>query len=371
MNLIRYFLAIIHALRTVKAHQDIPAPPATLCHPNTSTVVCIHNYAAVLPYPFSRSVSRNGTALALDSFPQASVPNDPSFPRLRNATFLVFDKSLGLKILGPNPSYSYTFTLDDHVHEAPVYVPEKHALIFSTFAYGATSLLLINLTLSPPRLSPYTPSPPIYGINGGRYRNGLVYWAVSGSKPFSNLTTTHEEPGIVALDPRADKVTKLLNNYFGTYFNSPNDLVIDSAGDIFFTDALYGYQQNLTLTPPALPTAVYRFRPSTGAVNVIENGLVEPNGIGLSPDERTMYITDSGAENSPIYMEPGKPLQPLRYNAMGQRTVYGYDVKESPRGKYLANRRPIYVTQEGVPDGFHVARNGYLLAAAGRGYVVF
>lgn len=119
----------------------------------------------------------------------------------------------------------------------------------------------------------------------------------------------------------------------------------------------------------ALPTAVYRFRPSTGAVNVIENGLVEPNGIDFSLDEKTLYITDSGAFYNNIYSPPGVPLPPLNYNSTDRRTVYAYDmVKESPGRKCLISPRPIYVTQEGAPDGFHVARSGYLLAGAGRGY---
>lgn len=83
-----------------------------------------------------------------------------------------------------------------------------------------------------------------------------------------------------------------------------NDLVIDSRGDIFFT-----------ATPAALAAAVYRFRPFTGVVNVIENGLIEPNGIGLPLDERTMCITDPGAFYKDSCSPPGVPLPPLRYNS--------------------------------------------------------
>lgn len=366
MNLLSWYLAIADILTIVNAQHSAFGPSVSLCHPNLSNAVCVNQYAAVLPYPFAREVSRNGTDLPQDSFQQTNVPNDPSFNLLQNASFIVFDYERGLSILGPNPAFHYKFDLDTFVHEAPVYVPDQKKIIFSTFAYGYTSQLQINLNDSPPTLSNYTTSPPVSGINGGRYYRGLVYWAVSGSKPFSD--STQEEPGIVALDPVTNKVTTVLNNYFGIYFNSPDDLVIDSKGDIFFTDALYGWQQNITAIPAALPTAVYRFRPSTGAVNVIENGLIEPNGIGLSPDEKTMYITDTGAYYNIIYSPTGVPLPPLRYNATDQRTAYAYDVRESPGGKYLVNRRPIYVTQEGLPDGFHVARNGYLLAAAGRGY---
>ena len=365
MSLLRWFLCTLHVLNFTRARQNVTSLAAIRCHGNSSSVVCVNKYAAVLPYPFSRGISRNGSDLPQDSFQQTYVPNDPSFGLLQNAAFLVFDEDRGMEILGPNPSYHYKFTFNDFIHEAPVYVPELNSIIFSTFAYGFTSQLLVNLNHSPPILSNYTPTPPVSGINGGRYYKGLVYWAVSGSKPFDD--GTQEEPRIIALDPKTKKVVTVLNNYFGTYFNSPNDLVIDSRGDIFFTDALYGWQQNISATPAALPTAVYRFRPSTGAVNVVADGHVEPNGIGLSPDEKTMYITDTGAFYSSIYAAAGEPLPPLRYNATSQKTVYAYDVRESPVGKYLVNGRPVWVTQEGLPDGFHVARNGFLLTAAGRG----
>ena len=367
MNLLDCLRIVAFTSAISNAQQALFPPSAALCHPNATTVVCVHKYAAVLPYPFRRETARNGSYGPTDTFQQTDVPEDPSFNLLTNASFLVFDKDRGLKILGPNPSNKFMFTVEDYVHEAPVYAPEKHAIIFSTFAYGVSSQLLINLTASPPTLENYNPTPPVSGINGGRYYKGLVYWAVSGSKPFANGTL--EEPGLVTLDPKTDKVAVLLNNYFGNYFDSPNDLVIDSGGDVFFTDAIYGWQQNVTATPASLPTAVYRFRPSTGEVHIIENGLVEPNGIGLSPDEKTMYITDTGAEYSTIYAKPGTPYIPLRYNATGARTVYAYDVIEGPAGKYIVGRRPVWVTQEGLPDGFHVARNGYLLTAAGKGLV--
>lgn len=220
---------------------------------------------------------------------------------------------------------------------------------------------------SPPTLSDYNPDPPVYGVNGGRFFNGLVYWAISGSKPFANDQL--QQPGIVTLDPATNQVTTILNNYFGTYFNSPNDVILDRRGDVFFTDALYGYQLNLTANAPALPTAVYRFRPSTGVVQVLDTGLIEPNGIALSSDERTLYVADSGAGYSTIYTPPGEPLPSLRYNSTNPRTLYAYDVRDSPVGKYVINRRPIYQTQEFLPDGVHVAKNGYILVAAGTGFV--
>lgn len=358
-------LLIAWALTIVSAQRGVISPLASSCGSLPPSVVCINKYAAVIPYPFERPVYRGGPKDPGDTFPSTSVPKDPSFALTKNASFIVFDEKRGLEILGANPTYEFIFKLKPFVHEAPVYIPSQNKIIFSEFGYGAVPQLVVDLSTTPPSLSEFTPDPPVYGINGGTYYKGLVYWLVSGSKPFGNGTL--QEPGIVVLDPKTNKVSTLLNNYFGTYFNSPNDITIDRHGDIFFTDALYGWQQNLTARAPALETATYRFRPSTGVVSIVENGLIEPNGIGLSPDEKTMYITDSGAGYSTIYEPPDVPIPPLSYNATNPRTVYAYDVRRTPVGKVLINRRPIYLAQTFVPDGFHVARNGYLLVAAGNG----
>lgn len=348
------------------AQRGVDSPLARPC-PNLPNAICINRYASVMPYPFDRPVFRGEGSLADDAFQQTNVTKDESFELVRAASFIVFDKKRGLKILGSNPTYKVMFNVSNYIHEAPVYVPEQNKLIFSEFSPSFVPPLVIDLNESPPTLSNLTTDPPVYGINGGKYYKGRVYWAVSGIKRRADLPI--QESGIVALDLATNKVTTLLNNYFGTPFNSPNDLIPTRCGDIFFTDALYGYQQNISYRAPALQTAVYRFRPSTGAVQIVDTGLIEPNGIGISPDEKTLYVSDSGAGYSTIYNPPGNPLPPLQYNATSPRVVYAYDTRETPVGKILLHRRPIWLTQEFLPDGFQVARNGYILVASGTGCV--
>lgn len=367
MNFQISVLATVLIIAVVAAQRGALSPLAGPCQANLSNVVCINKYAAVMPYPFERVVSRDGPLDPADNFEGTVVPNDSSFNLTKSANFILFDKEIGLKILGPRPSYEFVFALNPSIHEAAVYIPDQNKIIFSEFRYGLVLPLAIDLNQSPPTLSNLTTTPAVYGINGGRYKNGLVYWAATGSKPFANGTLT--EPGILALNTTTNQVTTLLNNYFGTYFNGPNDLIIDSEGDIFFTDTLYGWQTNLTPRAPALEQAVYRFRPSTGAVNIIEAGLVQPNGIEISPDEKTIYITDTGAAYSTIYGPPNATLPPIFYNATGPRTIFAYDVRDSPRGKYVTNKRAFYLSQEYGPDGIQMAKNGYVLIANGFGYV--
>ena len=152
---------------------------------------------------------------------------------MRNATFIVFDETRGLDILGTTPKYE--FVLDDipSTHEAPVYVPELNVFVCSILNQNITEQRLLNLTESPPHIRNLTTNPPIYGVNGGRYFNGSIYWAVAGGNPFPNPRNEsdiiQQSPGLVRVDPKTFEAEFILNNYFGSNFNSPNDLVISMA----------------------------------------------------------------------------------------------------------------------------------------------
>ncbi|MTV80982.1 SMP-30/gluconolactonase/LRE family protein, partial [Streptococcus pneumoniae] len=74
--------------------------------------------------------------------------------------------------------------------------------------------------------------------------------------------------------------------------NSVNDLVTHRDGSIWFTDPTYGYEQDFR-HKPQLPCQVYRFDPETGDIRVVADGFGRPNGLCFSPDEQTMYITDT------------------------------------------------------------------------------
>jgi gluconolactonase len=73
-------------------------------------------------------------------------------------------------------------------------------------------------------------------------------------------------------------LTVLVNNYFGRQFNSINDVSVNPRnGDIYFTDTMYGYWQYFRPLP-GLQNQVYRFNPETGALTVVADGFVAPNG---------------------------------------------------------------------------------------------
>jgi gluconolactonase len=335
---------------------------------NNSAIACVENYAAVLPYPFERSTASDGIDPDNDTFVDTSVPSDSSFARLQETTFVVFDQERGLDILGPDPKLERIFdSRNDSIHEAPVYVPGLNAIIFSQPHQGVYQQKIINLNGTEATISNYTTNPPVYAVNGGKFYKGKVYWAAEASFSFpspTNGSIIDQTPGIYELDPCTGQVRTLLNNYYGQQLSSPNDLFVDSRGDIYFTDSWYGYAINVT-DYPVLSPQTFRFRPSTGAVSVVENTLGQPNGIGISPDGKTMYISDTGITDF-----DGASFDVIpRYifNKFGGRAVHAFDINFAPPGNYLTNRRPIWLAQTFAVDGLHVSREGYVLGASGSG----
>lgn len=219
---------------------------------------------------------------------------------------------------------------------------------------------MVDLNNDPPTLSEFVPSPPIYAPNGGTFHNGLVYFGASGG--IVNINGTEQRPGIRTLDPATNKTVTLLNNYFGFYFNTVDDLFVDSTGAIWFTDPQYSWFNRLTDTPPQLQSASYRFDPASGSVKMIDDTCIQPNGIAMSPDRQNVYISDSGAETGSI-VQGGPPGSP--FNLTGPHTVYKFDLTDG--GTSIINKRPIWYSQDWVPDGLKVAANGYVLTATGPG----
>ena len=124
----------------------------------------------------------------------------------------------------------------------------------------------------------------------------------------------------VRIDRKTKAVEVLAGQYDGKRFNAPNDLVIDRQGGIYFTDPLFR-------APEPLPQGTQGFYYITPDRNVVQldKDLPAPNGIALSPDEKTLYVI------------PSMSAQML-----------AYDVKES--GK-IENRRVFCRLEQKQPDG--------------------
>jgi len=154
---------------------------------------------------------------------------------------------------------------------------------------------------------------------------------------------------ITRTDMNTGKSDIIAGLYEGKPFNSPNDLTIDENGRIYFTDPRYvGYEP---VEQPVM--GVYRIDPN-GSVHLVIADSGKPNGIAVSPDQKTLYVgsNDSGSlrelpEDVPTYM--------------GRMALLGYDLKADGTATYretLVDYHP-----EHGPDGFEVDVEGNLYVA--------
>jgi gluconolactonase len=148
----------------------------------------------------------------------------------------------------------------------------------------------------------------------------------------------------------------VVEDWRGLRFISPNDVVVASDGAVWFTDPSYGHLQGFK-PEPEVGDLVYRHDPATGYTTAVADGFDKPNGIALSPDERVLYVTDSGANQ-----EPGS------YYVDRPHHVKAFEVIDGCR---LAGERPFAVTTRGFPDGLKVDSDGRVYASSFSGVQVF
>jgi gluconolactonase len=109
------------------------------------------------------------------------------------------------------------------------------------------------------------------------------------------------EGRIVAIDPKTKAISPIAAEYEGKRFNRPNDLVVDRQGGVYFTDRLVRQGQS-----PQDKEGVYYATPDGKVTRLLEGH--SPNGILLSPDEKTLYVLYSSAKTLHAYPveQPGK-----------------------------------------------------------------
>lgn len=133
------------------------------------------------------------------------------------------------------------------------------------------------------------------------------------------------------------RITVLADTYDGKRLNSPNDIVCQRSGAVWFTDppfGILGWWEGNPATPE-LPHGVYRIDPDTGHVVMVLDDLQGSNGLAFSPDESILYVVES--------------------RAMPHRKIWAYDV----HGATLKNKR-LYVDAAGpgAYDGIAVDAQG-------------
>ena len=155
------------------------------------------------------------------------------------------------------------------------------------------------------------------------------------------------------LDNPAPSFIPLCSSYKGKKFNSPNDLIVNSIGEIFFTDPPYGLEKNMDDPKKEIPfQGVYKIKRS-GELVLLVDSITRPNGILLLPGEKTLLIANS---------DPEKP------------NWYAFDIGT---GDSVTNGRIFYSTAgsdpllKGLPDGMKVDKSGNLFATGPGGVWIF
>ncbi len=159
------------------------------------------------------------------------------------------------------------------------------------------------------------------------------------------LLAEHGDRRIARLEWDGGKRT-LADSHQGRRFNSPNDLVVKSNGDVYFTDPIYGLPDRETDRRRELDfCGVFRWSARTGEVALLTKELSRPNGLAFSPDESTLYVANSDPARA-LWM--AFPVQ--ADGTLGQGRVVR-DVT-SMVDKALP----------GLPDGLRVDHQGHLFA---------
>ncbi|MEA3462542.1 MAG: SMP-30/gluconolactonase/LRE family protein [Bacteroidota bacterium] len=226
--------------------------------------------------------------------------------------------------------------------EGPLWLPGLEKVIFSDipnnsiFEWSEEGGL--KLYLKP---SGYTDTIPRGGETGS---NGLILDATGqlilcqhGDRRMARMNAP--------LDAPAASFETIAGTWEGKRFNSPNDAVFSSEGNLYISDPAYGME--LRYEDPRREmdfTGVFLIRPA-GEVSLQSDKLSAPNGIGLSPDESRLYVANSGGSSGPIWM------------------IYDLSDDGSLQNERLFHdARPASDSLRGGPDGLVVRKDGIIFA---------
>lgn len=223
--------------------------------------------------------------------------------------------------------------------EGPLWVEQENFLLFSDIPNNAVLIWTEEKGVEP-YLKPA-------GFTGADFK---------GKEPGSNGLLLNREGNLVlcqhgdrriavmesGLNAPEPKFRTLVDRYEGKRLNSPNDAVFDVEGSLYFTDPPYGLPGNVNDPEKELSfQGVYKLHPD-GKLKLLVDTMPRPNGIGLSPDGKTLYVANSEGPDA-------------HWNA--------FDII----GDSLANARTFFSVawkegEKGAPDGLKVDRNGNLFA---------
>ena len=234
--------------------------------------------------------------------------------------------------------------------ESPVWVRDGSFLLFSDIPNNAIlqwdSKSGSKLYLKP---AGYTGTDPRGGESGSNGlvldRKGRLILCQHGDRRVARLDSSLKDP--------QPKYVTLADRYEGKRLNSPNDAVVDSHNAIYFTDPPYGLEKGMDDPKKELAfQGVYRIG-ADGKLTLLTKDMERPNGIALSPDEKTLYVANSHAE---------------------RQVIIAYQLKKNGtlgRSRVLFNAAESAKSREGACDGMTVDTEGNLWATVPGGVAIF
>lgn len=229
--------------------------------------------------------------------------------------------------------------------EGPVWIPQANCLLFSDVpqntVYRWREGQGIDVFLKP---SGYTALTERSGESGS---NGLAL------DQAGRLLLCQHGDRRVARWEKGCFIT-LADQYEGHPLNSPNDLIVRSNGDIYFTDPPYGMTAESRRDPNALPfCGVYRIS-ADGQLTLLTRDMTRPNGIAFSPDEKILYVAQS---------DPERPLW-MAFPVKADGTI--------GEGRVFFDAKPwLDAGLKGLPDGMKVDTQGNIFATGPGGVNIF
>lgn len=220
--------------------------------------------------------------------------------------------------------------------EGPVWFADQQLLLFSDIPANR----MMRLTLDG-QVSTYR-QPSDYANGNTRDRQGRLVSCQHGTR---SVTRTELDGSL----------TVLADRYQGKRLNSPNDVIVQSTGAIWFTDPTYGIlsdYEGFLAEPEQTARNVYRIDPATGEVEAMIADFSQPNGLAFSADERILYVAESGSSHDPDV--------PSIIRAF----------KLDDTGRILSDE--VFATiDRGLPDGMRVDAAGHLWSSASDGVHCF
>jgi gluconolactonase len=163
------------------------------------------------------------------------------------------------------------------------------------------------------------------------------------------ISCEHQGRGISRTE-HDGRVVLLTTRFRGKRFNSPNDIVVKSDRSIWFTDPTYGidsdYEGDAAVSEIGASN-VYRLDPATSNLTLVIADRLRPNGLAFSPDETTLYVSDTGATHA----------------ADHPRAITAYGVGAD--GASVSGPRVFATTDMGLFDGFRCDEHGNVWTSCG------